>query len=244
MEKERVEVVHGDGEKVNGWGGGRRRRWCARPAIGGGKPRTESGDGYRGSSAIIGAESSFFSLLFFFPFFSTSDIDLGEAVGTRGTSVPRDSRRRRRRRRRRRDASRHSERASRGTTSLARMAKEGGLRERGSRAGLRARMTEGRCENRQRRGTVGRASVIPLHRKVVPPHGPRSPTTRTRTPTVDLPVGNLLASPPANPTPYPCTAVGSKPDVSFSTTLPATAATTINLVSRQERTSPSNCPAL
>lgn len=37
-------------------------------AIGGKRPGTESGDGYRGSSAIIGAESSFF-FPFFFPLF-------------------------------------------------------------------------------------------------------------------------------------------------------------------------------
>lgn len=107
MEKERQEVVEemgkrGRGEKVLAV-------VCAMRSAA--EPGTESGDGYRGSSAIIGAESSSFfpSSSFFFPFFfSTSDIDLGEAVRIRGTSVPRDSRRRRRRRRRRRDASRRS----------------------------------------------------------------------------------------------------------------------------------------
>lgn len=67
----------GDGGETQGGGGGEggkrqktttaaavfsRRRSAARPG-------TESGDGYRGSSAIIGAESSFFFPFFFPPFF-------------------------------------------------------------------------------------------------------------------------------------------------------------------------------
>lgn len=59
-------------------GGGGGRRWR-------GHPGEERRDGYRGSSAIIGAESLFFS---------TTDIDLGEAVRIRGTSIPCDSQRR------------------------------------------------------------------------------------------------------------------------------------------------------
>lgn len=62
------EVVHGDGEKVDGWvggedgGGALGQRSAAEPG-------TESGDGYRASWAIIGAESSFFSFFFSSLFF-------------------------------------------------------------------------------------------------------------------------------------------------------------------------------
>lgn len=61
------------------------RRGEARRGGGQGTEQTERRDGYRGSSAIIGAESRFFS---------TTDIDLGEAVRIRGTSIPCDSHRR------------------------------------------------------------------------------------------------------------------------------------------------------
>lgn len=64
-----MEVVHGDGEKVDGWGGGEDGGGALGGQRSAAEPGTESGDGYRGSSAIIGAESSFFSFFFSSLFF-------------------------------------------------------------------------------------------------------------------------------------------------------------------------------
>lgn len=118
--REVEEVAEETAEKRKGGGGGE----------GGGREEAEDDDGGGGggvlSSAIGGKTGDrerrrlsrkfgnyrcrvvFFFPFLFSPFFSTSDIDLGEAVRIRGTSIPCDSQRRCRRRRRQRDASRRS----------------------------------------------------------------------------------------------------------------------------------------
>lgn len=161
---------------------------------GGGQRRpTERRDGYRGSSAIIGAESRFFS---------TTDIDLGEAVRIRGTSIPCDSQRR--------PAARciTAHRATRGTTSA---------RERETRKGGQPRREEGTRLEDPPPVTLFSAETPPPNDRLPPPDALSNPLPRScnghnclsPTPPVPLDPSRFLwlAAPPLHRGPFSSDAV-------------------------------------